>query len=44
FDMNRMHYICGDTDQMTWAISGNADEGHRQKFKFLIQTTIGSQL
>ncbi|KAA6391872.1 MAG: hypothetical protein EZS28_012598, partial [Streblomastix strix] len=23
FDMNRMHYICGDTDSMTWAISGN---------------------
>ncbi|KAA6378633.1 MAG: hypothetical protein EZS28_025840 [Streblomastix strix] len=34
FDMNRMHYICGDTDSMTWAISGNpeAEEGYRQKF------------
>ncbi|KAA6362501.1 MAG: hypothetical protein EZS28_041972 [Streblomastix strix] len=30
--MNRMHYICGDIDSMTWAISGNpdAEEGYRQ--------------
>ncbi|KAA6365060.1 MAG: hypothetical protein EZS28_039413, partial [Streblomastix strix] len=36
FDMNRMHYICGDTDSMIWAISGNldAEEGYRQKFKY----------
>ncbi|KAA6362018.1 MAG: hypothetical protein EZS28_042455 [Streblomastix strix] len=34
-----MHYICGDTDSMTWAISGNydAEEGYRQKFKFIIK-------
>ncbi|KAA6358538.1 MAG: hypothetical protein EZS28_045935, partial [Streblomastix strix] len=39
FDMNRMHYICGDTDSMTWAISGNpeAEEGYRQKFKYVIK-------
>ncbi|KAA6381928.1 MAG: hypothetical protein EZS28_022544, partial [Streblomastix strix] len=38
FDMNRMHYICGDTDSMTWAISGNreAEEGYRQKFKYSV--------
>ncbi|KAA6392810.1 MAG: hypothetical protein EZS28_011661 [Streblomastix strix] len=36
FDMNRMHYICGDADSMTWAIRGNpeAEEGYRQKFKY----------
>ncbi|KAA6373023.1 MAG: hypothetical protein EZS28_031450 [Streblomastix strix] len=30
--MNSMHYICGDTDSMTWAISGNPEvvEGYRQ--------------
>ncbi|KAA6353887.1 MAG: hypothetical protein EZS28_050586, partial [Streblomastix strix] len=33
-----MHYICGDTDSMTWAISGNpnAEEGYRQKFKYSV--------
>ncbi|KAA6373513.1 MAG: hypothetical protein EZS28_030961, partial [Streblomastix strix] len=34
-----IHYICGDTDSMTWAISGNpeAEEGYRQKFKYVIK-------
>ncbi|KAA6402217.1 MAG: hypothetical protein EZS28_002260 [Streblomastix strix] len=38
-DMNRMHYICGDTDSMTWTICGNpdAEEGYRQKFKNVIK-------
>ncbi|KAA6397854.1 MAG: hypothetical protein EZS28_006618 [Streblomastix strix] len=33
-----MHQIFGDTDSMTWAISGNldAEEGYRQKFKYLL--------
>ncbi|KAA6359206.1 MAG: hypothetical protein EZS28_045267 [Streblomastix strix] len=35
--MNKMHYICGDTDSMTRAISGNpnTDDGYRQKFKYV---------
>ncbi|KAA6356186.1 MAG: hypothetical protein EZS28_048287, partial [Streblomastix strix] len=37
FDMNRMHYILGDTDSMTWAISGNPEEDYRQKFKYVIK-------
>ncbi|KAA6357353.1 MAG: hypothetical protein EZS28_047120, partial [Streblomastix strix] len=39
FYMNRMHYIYGETDSMTWAISGNpsAEEGYRQKFKYVIK-------
>ncbi|KAA6362370.1 MAG: hypothetical protein EZS28_042103, partial [Streblomastix strix] len=36
FDMNRMHYICGDTDSMTWAISGNPEDDYRQKFKYSV--------
>ncbi|KAA6397768.1 MAG: hypothetical protein EZS28_006705 [Streblomastix strix] len=38
FDMNKMHYICEDTDSITWAISGNpnAEEGYRQKIKYII--------
>ncbi|KAA6398448.1 MAG: hypothetical protein EZS28_006021 [Streblomastix strix] len=35
----RMHYICGDTDSMTWAIGGNpsAEEGYRKKFKYVVK-------
>ncbi|KAA6385457.1 MAG: hypothetical protein EZS28_019016 [Streblomastix strix] len=36
FDMNRVHYICGGTDSMTWAISGNPEEDYRQKFKYSV--------
>ncbi|KAA6396830.1 MAG: hypothetical protein EZS28_007638 [Streblomastix strix] len=37
FEMNKQHYICGDTDSMTWAISGtpDAEERYRQKLKFV---------
>ncbi|KAA6392017.1 MAG: hypothetical protein EZS28_012454 [Streblomastix strix] len=34
FDLNGMRYICGETDSMTLAISGNpiAEEGYRQNY------------
>ncbi|KAA6381408.1 MAG: hypothetical protein EZS28_023065 [Streblomastix strix] len=37
--MNWMHYICCDTDLMTWAISGNPEvvEEYRQKFKYVMK-------
>ncbi|KAA6402576.1 MAG: hypothetical protein EZS28_001906 [Streblomastix strix] len=35
--MDRMHYVCGDTDSMTQAIRGNPDEDCRQKFKQIIK-------
>ncbi|KAA6388149.1 MAG: hypothetical protein EZS28_016322 [Streblomastix strix] len=39
FNTNKIHYICGDIDSMTWAISGNlnAEDGQRQKFKYVIK-------
>jgi hypothetical protein len=27
YDMSKMHYIQGDTDSMTWAISGDTNRG-----------------
>ncbi|KAA6392440.1 MAG: hypothetical protein EZS28_012035 [Streblomastix strix] len=37
FDINKKHYFCGNTDSMTWGISGNPEEDYRQKFKYVIK-------
>jgi hypothetical protein len=36
-DMNKIHFIEGDTDSMYWAISGNPDEDIHQGFKYVIK-------
>jgi hypothetical protein len=36
FDMNRMHFIEGDTDSMYWAISGSPVAGYKQQFDHVI--------
>jgi hypothetical protein len=36
-DMNRMHFIEGDTDSMYWAVSGNPEEDYQQGFKYVIK-------
>jgi hypothetical protein len=36
-DMNRMHFIQGDTDSAYWAISGNLKEDYKQGFKYVVK-------
>jgi hypothetical protein len=36
-DMNRIHFIEGDTDSMYFAIAGNMDEDNSQGFKYVIK-------
>jgi hypothetical protein len=36
-DMNKIHFIEGDTDSMYWAIAGNLDEDYKQGFKHVIK-------
>jgi hypothetical protein len=36
-DMERMHFVNGDTDSMTWAIAGSMDEPYNQSFKHVIK-------
>ncbi|KAA6376183.1 MAG: hypothetical protein EZS28_028290, partial [Streblomastix strix] len=37
FDMNKLHFIEGDTDSAYWAVSGKADESYKQQFKYVIK-------
>ena len=36
-DMNKIHFIEGDTDSAYWAISGNPNEDFHQQFKYVIK-------
>ena len=36
-DMDRIHFVEGDTDSMYWAIAGNPDAGNDQEFKYVIK-------
>ncbi|KAA6399099.1 MAG: hypothetical protein EZS28_005374 [Streblomastix strix] len=33
FDMDKLHFIEGDTDSAYWAVSGNKSESYKQQFK-----------
>ena len=35
-DMNRIHFIEGDTDSAYWAVAGNPEEDHKQGFKNVV--------
>ena len=37
FDMDKIHFIEGDTDSAYWAISGNPNEDFHQGFKYVIK-------
>ncbi|KAA6361194.1 MAG: hypothetical protein EZS28_043279 [Streblomastix strix] len=37
FDMEKMHFVEGDTDSAYWAISGDINAGHQQQFNFVIK-------
>ncbi|KAA6385055.1 MAG: hypothetical protein EZS28_019419 [Streblomastix strix] len=37
FDMNKLHFIEGDTDSAYWAVSGNKNESYKQQFKYFIK-------
>ncbi|KAA6386198.1 MAG: hypothetical protein EZS28_018277 [Streblomastix strix] len=37
YNMNRMHFIQGDTDSLTWAISGNINKGLDHLFEEVIK-------
>ncbi|KAA6366640.1 MAG: hypothetical protein EZS28_037833 [Streblomastix strix] len=37
FDMEKMHFVEGDTDSAYWAVSGSADAGHLQQFNYVIK-------
>ncbi|KAA6375004.1 MAG: hypothetical protein EZS28_029470 [Streblomastix strix] len=37
FDMEKMHFVEGDTDSAYWAVSGSAEAGHQQQFNFVIK-------
>ncbi|KAA6377523.1 MAG: hypothetical protein EZS28_026950 [Streblomastix strix] len=37
FDMEKLHFVEGDTDSAYWAVSGNADAGHLQQFNYVIK-------
>ncbi|KAA6370011.1 MAG: hypothetical protein EZS28_034461, partial [Streblomastix strix] len=37
FDMNKLHFIEGDTDSAYWAVSGNPNESYKQQFKYVIK-------
>jgi hypothetical protein len=36
-NMNRVHFIEGDTDSSYWAISGNPDKDYHQRFQYVIE-------
>jgi hypothetical protein len=36
-DMDRMHFIEGDTDSMYWAVAGSLSETNKQTFKYVIK-------
>jgi hypothetical protein len=36
-DMDKIHFIEGDTDSMYWAVSGSMDEDNKQGFKHVIK-------
>ena len=36
-DMDRIHFVEGDTDSAYWAISGNPDEDSSQEFKYVVK-------
>lgn len=36
-DMDKIHFIEGDTDSSYWAISGNPNEDYHQRFKYVIK-------
>jgi hypothetical protein len=36
-DMDKIHFIEGDTDSAYWAISGSIEEDHKQAFKYVIK-------
>ena len=36
-DMDKIHFIEGDTDSAYWAISGNPDYDYHQQFKYVIK-------
>ena len=36
-DMDKIHFIEGDTDSMYWAIAGNPEENFKQGFKHVIK-------
>jgi hypothetical protein len=36
-DMNKIHFVEGDTDNMYWAVAGSELEGYEQGFKFVIK-------
>ncbi|KAA6400013.1 MAG: hypothetical protein EZS28_004457 [Streblomastix strix] len=37
FDMDKVHYLEGDTDSAYWAVSGLADAGYLQQFNHVIK-------
>jgi hypothetical protein len=39
-DMERVHFIEGDTDSMYFAVSGNPDEDNTQQFKYVIKDQV----
>ena len=36
-DMDRIHYVEGDTDSMYWAIAGNPNADYHQRFNYVIR-------
>ena len=37
-DMDKIHFIEGDTDSMYWAIAGNLEDDFKQGFKHVVKT------
>ncbi|KAA6377884.1 MAG: hypothetical protein EZS28_026589, partial [Streblomastix strix] len=37
FDMDKLHFVEGDTDSAYWAVSGDEDAGIKQQFKHVIK-------
>ncbi|KAA6387050.1 MAG: hypothetical protein EZS28_017422 [Streblomastix strix] len=37
YDMNKMHFVQGDTDSLTFAISGNINRGPEKLFEEVIK-------
>ncbi|KAA6353620.1 MAG: hypothetical protein EZS28_050853 [Streblomastix strix] len=37
FDMEKMHFVEGDTDSAYWAVSGSAEAGYLQQFNYVIK-------
>jgi hypothetical protein len=36
-DMNKIHFIEGDTDSAYWAVGGNSNESYKQGFKYVVK-------